>query len=201
MASNAEIRDNWLFFRDLPTVVQAGDQALIFRNNEMQRATFEQLANGINGPQLIQTSPNDDQAVLSGAPTILDFSTVNSTTGANDFSTSGGRITVFKTGVYNISAAFVVEAVAATLSQATIAITRNADVVAASQADASILAAGNRALNTSRTVPLAAGDVVDVRLGIEQTLPGSGSAIVKIVPTFLGLAASALNHLAIVRVS
>ena len=201
MASNAEIRDNWLFFRDLPTVVQAGDQALIFRNNEMHRATFEQLANGINGPQLIQTSPNDDQAVLSGAPTILDFSTVNSTTGANDFSTSGGRITVFKTGVYNISAAFVVEAVAATLSQATIAITRNADVVASSQADASILAAGNRALNTSRTVPLAAGDVVDVRLGIEQALPGSGSAIVKIVPTFLGLAASALNHLAIVRVS
>lgn len=199
MADSVEIANDWSFFRHLPSAVIEGDEMIVQRGSEAYRARIGDISDGISGQQSIQTAPSDNQAVTSGAPSILDFDDVEFSSGGNDFSVSGGRITVFNAGTYLISVASVVAAVSAALSQATMILTVNGNVIGAAVSGATIVAAGVVPLSVAATIRLNAGDIVDCRVGIVQAIPGSGSAAINVASTVLGINANAVNRMNIIR--
>ena len=199
MVDSVEIANDWTFFRHLPSSVNIGDEMIVHRGSEAYRARVGDISDGVSGQQSIQTAPSDNQAVTSGTPSILDFDDVEFSSGNNDFSVSGGRITVFNPGTYSISVTSVVAAVSAALSQVTMLLTVNGNAIGAVRSGVALAATEVVPLSVAATVRLDAGDVVDCRVDVVQAVPGSGSAAINAASTVSGINANAANRMNIIR--
>lgn len=147
-----------------------------------------------NLARAVRTTGAADQTITAGVLTILDFDTTEFNTGG--YTVAGtGRITVPATGTYLITAGVTVEATVSALTSAIFVITVNAEVVASSNFDHTLSAASTSALNCSTIISLTASDVVDCRL----IATGVGVPVVRNTPTFVGLTATQVNHLALQR--
>lgn len=135
-----------------------------------------------------------DQTITAGVLTILDFDTTEFNTGGYTVA-STGRITVPTTGTHIITSGVTVEATVSALTSAILVITRNANVVSSSNFDHTLSSGSTSALNCSTIINLTAGDIVDCRL----IATGVGVPVVRNIPTFVGLTATQVNHLAIQR--
>jgi hypothetical protein len=199
MVENVEIANDWSYFPDMPSAVTAGDQMIVHRNGRIYRASVSDVSDGVSGQQSIQTAPSENQAITSGDPSILDFDDVEFSSGDSDFSVSGGRITVFQGGTYFVSITSVVAAVAAALSQVTLLVTVNGNVINAARSSVTLAATEAVPLSVGAMVRLNAGDVVDSRLAIVQAIPGSGSAAINAASTVSGINANAANRMNLAR--
>lgn len=135
-----------------------------------------------------------DQTLTAGTLTILDFDTVEFNTGGYTVATTG-RVTIPATGLYLITAGVTVEATVSALSSAILVITRNAAVVSSANFDHTLSSGATSALSCSTIISLAASDIVDCRM----IASGVGVPVVRNIPTFVGLTATQVNHLAIQR--
>lgn len=147
-----------------------------------------------NLARAIRTTGAADQTITAATLTILDFDTTEFNTGGYTVGTTG-RITVPATGTHIITAGVTVEATVSALTSAILVITRNAAVVSSSNFDHTLSSGATSALSCSTIINLTAGDIVDCRL----IATGVGVPVVRNIPTFVGLTATQVNHLAIQR--
>ena len=143
----------------------------------------------------IRSGSTADQTLTAATLTILDFDTAQFNTGGYTLS-STGRVTIPSTGLYLITAGVTVEATVSAVTSGALVITRNAAAVSAQVFDHTVAVTGTTAINCSVITLLTSGDIVDCRL----IANGAASVpIVRNVPTFVGLTATQVNHLAIQR--
>lgn len=147
-----------------------------------------------NLARAVRTTGAADQTITAAVLTILDFDTTEFNTGGYTVGTTG-RITVPATGTYIITSGVTVEATVSALTSAILVITRNAAAVSSANFDHSLSAGSTSALSCSTIINLTAGDIIDCRL----IATGVGVPVVRQVPTFVGLTATQVNHLAIQR--
>lgn len=147
-----------------------------------------------NLARAVRTTGAADQTITAGVLTILDFDTTEFNTGSYTVGTTG-RITVPATGTYLITAGVTVEATVSALTSAVLVITRNGAVVSSANFDHTLSSGSTSALSCSTIINLSASDIVDCRL----IATGVGVPVVRNVPTFVGLTATQVNHLAIQR--
>lgn len=148
-----------------------------------------------NLARAVRATGAGDQTLTAATLTILDFDTASFNTGGYTVSATG-RITIPETGTYLITAGVTVEATVSALTSGSLVITNNALVLAGSSFDQTLSATSTAILNASTIVNLTAADIVDCRL----IATGAGIPVVRNVPTFVGLTATQVNHLAIQRI-
>lgn len=147
-----------------------------------------------NLARAVRTTGAADQTITAGVLTILDFDTTEFNTGGYTVDTTG-RITVPSTGTYLITAGVTVEATISALTSAILVITRNGAVVSSANFDHTLSSGSTSALSCSTIINLTASDIIDCRM----IATGVGVPVVRRVPTFVGLTATQVNHLAIQR--
>lgn len=147
-----------------------------------------------NLARAIRSTGAADQTITAGVLTILDFDTAEFNTGGYTLAGTG-RITVPATGTYLITSGVTVEATVSALTSAILVITRNANAIASANFDHTLSSGSTSALSCSSIINLTASDIIDCRL----IATGVGVPVVRNVPTFVGLTATQVNHLAIQR--
>lgn len=147
-----------------------------------------------NLARAVRTTGAADQTLTAATLTILDFDTTQFNTGGYTVANTG-RITVPATGTYLITAGVTIEATVAALTSGSLVITNNAAVVAGSSFDQTLSSGSTGVLNATTIVNLTASDIIDCRL----IASGAGVPVVRNAPTFVGLTATQVNHLAIQR--
>lgn len=149
-----------------------------------------------NISRAVKSTGNADQTLTAATLTILDFDTVSFNTGG--YTVSGtGRVTIPATGLYLITAGVTVEATVAALTSGSLVITNNAEVLTGTSFDQTLSTSSVATLSCCVITALTASDIVDARL----IASGAGVPVVRRTPTFVGLSATQVNHLAIQRIA